>query len=121
MNSSSLLVNVFSPNVLGGNEKSAVKIVVVSNYLKEHLVNLGISHEKIIVLTNAADPEVFCPLEKKVSIMTIKTDSTLRLLVQLGTPEEDHRDIISHINSLNQTYPIRAPRLGKAAIIACLS
>lgn len=41
--------------------ENADGIVVVSNYLKEHLKSVGISGEKIIVLTNAADPEVFNP------------------------------------------------------------
>ncbi|MFH1414971.1 MAG: glycosyltransferase family 4 protein [Elusimicrobiota bacterium] len=34
-------------------------IVVVSGYLKDHLIRLGIRPEKIIILANAADPEKF--------------------------------------------------------------
>lgn len=36
-------------------------IVVVSTALKEHLIGLGVLPEKIIVCTNAADPEKFNP------------------------------------------------------------
>lgn len=40
---------------------SADGIVVVSTYLKNHLIDLGIAKDKIIVLTNAADPGRFNP------------------------------------------------------------
>jgi glycosyltransferase involved in cell wall biosynthesis len=36
-------------------------IVVVSTYLKNHLINLGVDEKKITILTNAANPEVFSP------------------------------------------------------------
>ena len=42
--------------------KNASMIIVVSNYLKEHLIELGIEEAKILVLTNAADPAKFTPL-----------------------------------------------------------
>ncbi|MCP4650110.1 MAG: glycosyltransferase family 4 protein [PVC group bacterium] len=41
--------------------KDADALIVVSTYLKKHLVELGISDKKIIFLTNAADPVVFSP------------------------------------------------------------
>lgn len=42
--------------------KNADGFVVVSTYLKKHLIGRGVDKEKIIVLTNAADPEKFSPL-----------------------------------------------------------
>lgn len=39
----------------------ADSFVVVSTYLKDHLVNLGVDIRKIIVTTNAADPDRFNP------------------------------------------------------------
>jgi glycosyltransferase involved in cell wall biosynthesis len=42
----------------------ADEIVVISTYLKQHLLELGIDEGKIIILTNAADPEKFSPEEK---------------------------------------------------------
>ncbi|RJQ17690.1 MAG: glycosyltransferase family 1 protein [Nitrospiraceae bacterium] len=42
--------------------KNADGFIVVSTYLKKHLIGLGVDKEKIIVLTNAADPEKFSPL-----------------------------------------------------------
>lgn len=39
--------------------KQANGIVVVSTYLKNHLINIGIDEKKIIVLPNAADPAIF--------------------------------------------------------------
>lgn len=41
--------------------KKADGIIVVSTYLKEHLLSLGINGDKIIVLSNAADPSKFNP------------------------------------------------------------
>lgn len=36
--------------------------VAVSTYLKNHLIDLGVQESKIIVLPNAADPDIFIPL-----------------------------------------------------------
>jgi glycosyltransferase involved in cell wall biosynthesis len=41
--------------------KNTDGFVVVSTHLKEHLISLGIEEEKIIILTNAADPDRFSP------------------------------------------------------------
>jgi glycosyltransferase involved in cell wall biosynthesis len=42
----------------------ADEIVVVSTYLKHHLIELGINESKIIVMANAADPEKFMHEDK---------------------------------------------------------
>jgi glycosyltransferase involved in cell wall biosynthesis len=39
--------------------RSADGFIAVSTYLKNHLISLGVDREKIIVLTNAADPKKF--------------------------------------------------------------
>lgn len=41
--------------------KKADGIVVVSTYLKDHLIQRGFNKDKIIILTNAADPDRFKP------------------------------------------------------------
>ncbi len=49
-------------------------IVVVSTYLRDHLKNIyGVSEEKIIILPNAADPDIFSPRgeEKPVEYKTV--------------------------------------------------
>ena len=47
---------------------NAAGIVVVSTYLKAHMVSLGIEEGKIIVLPNAADPEKFSPSQSSSTV-----------------------------------------------------
>lgn len=41
--------------------REANGLIVVSNYLKDHLIDMGVDEKKVIVLTNAADPVKFNP------------------------------------------------------------
>lgn len=48
--------------------EGATGLVAVSTYLKNHLIEFGVAPEKIIILPNAADPEIFIPEESDESI-----------------------------------------------------
>lgn len=56
-------------------------LIVVSNYLKEHLESMGIDKNKIIVLTNAANPEVFNP---QISSSVIRNKSNMDGKIVIG-------------------------------------
>lgn len=85
----------------------AVRVIAVASSLKEDAVRLGIARDKVRVIENGIDPDVFQLLDRTAARRSLGLAETGQLLVSIGTlaPRKGFHLVMEAMDRLRERWP----------------
>jgi glycosyltransferase involved in cell wall biosynthesis len=85
----------------------ARRVFSVSESLKQHAVNLGCDKDKILVVGNGVDTEIFHPIPKALARARLELPRNARVLISVGglTERKGFHRVIDCLPQLQQNFP----------------